>query len=65
MYRAANKEVKRRARADKWKYMENLASLAEEAAERNEQGTVYKITKVITGKCHTTNMLVKDKNGTL
>ena len=40
--------------------MENLASLAEEAAACNEQGTVYKITKVITGKCHTTN-----KNGTL
>ena len=65
MYRAANKEVKRRARADERKYMENLASLAEEAAARNEQGTEYKITKVITGKCHTTNMLVKDKNGAL
>ena len=65
MYRAANKEVKRQARADKRKYMENLASLAEEAVARNEQGTVYKITKVIAGKCHTTNMLVKDKNGAL
>ena len=38
---------------------------AEEAAARNEQGTVYKVTKVITGKCHTTNVLVKDKNGIL
>lgn len=65
MYRAANKEVKGRARADKRRYMENLASQAEEAAARNEQGTVYKITKIISGKCHTTNMLVKDKNGTL
>ena len=63
MYRAANKEVKGRARADKRRYMENLASQAEEAAARNEQGTVYKITKIISG--HTTNMLVKDKNGTL
>ena len=45
--------------------MENLASLAEEAAARKEQGTVYKITKAIKGKCHTTNMFVKDKNGTL
>ena len=58
MYQVANKEVKRQARADKQKYMENLASLAEEAAACNEQGTVYKITKVITGKCHTTNMPV-------
>ena len=41
MYRAANKEVKRRARADKRKYMENLGG---EPAARNEQGTVYKIT---------------------
>ena len=65
MYRAANKELKRRARADKRKYMKNLASLAKEAAARNEQGTVFKITKVITGKCHTTNMPVMDKNGAL
>ena len=65
MYRAANKEVKRRTRADKRKYIENLASQAEEAAARNEQGTVYKVTKIITGKCHTTNVLVKDKNGIL
>ena len=65
MYLAANKEVKRRARAGKWKYMENLASLAEESAAGNEQGTVYKISKVKTGKCQTTNMLEKDKNSTL
>ena len=65
MCRAANKEVKRRTRADKRKYIENLASQAEEAAARNEQGTVYKVTKIITGKCHTTNVLVKDKNGIL
>ena len=45
--------------------MENLASQEEEAAAHNEQGTVYKITKIIKGKCHTTNMLVKDKNGAL
>ena len=65
MYRAANKEVKRRTRADKRKYIENLASQAEGAAARNEQGTVYKVTKIITGKCHTTNVLVKDNNGIL
>ena len=65
MYRPANKEVKCRARADKRKYMENLASLVEEVAARNEQGTVHKITRVITVKCHTANVLVKDKNGAL
>ena len=65
MYRAANKEVKRRTRADKRKYIENLASQAEEAAARNEQGTVYKVTKIITSKCHTTNVLVEVKSGIL
>ena len=60
-YWAANKEVKRQARTDKL----NLASLVEKAAACNEMGTVY-ITKIIRGKClHTTNMLVKDKNGAL
>ena len=65
MYRAANKEVKRRTRADKQKYIENLVSQAEEAAARSEQGTANKVTKIITGKCHTTNVFVKDKNGIL
>lgn len=41
MYWAANKGVKRRARADKRKYMEDFASLAEETATRKEQGPVY------------------------
>ena len=65
MYRAANKEVKRGARGDKRKYMENIAFLAEEAAACNEQGKVNKTTKIIRGKCHTTNLLVKEKNDTL
>ena len=59
MYWAANKEVKRRTRAAKGKYM------GEEAAPCNKQGTVFKITKIIQGKCHRANMLVKDKNSTL
>ena len=65
MCRSANKEVKRRTRADKRKCIENLASQAEEAAALNEQGTVYKVTKIITSKCHTTNVLVEVKSGIL
>ena len=61
MYRAANKEVKRRTRADKRKYIEKLASQAEEAAARNKQGTIFKVTMIITGKCHTTNVIVKHR----
>ena len=52
MWRTANKEVKGRARADKRRYIENVLSQVEEAAARNEQGTVHKITKIIRGECH-------------
>ena len=51
-------------RADKRAYMEDLASQAEEAANRGEQGQVYKITKLVSGKYHgATNTLIVDKQG--
>ena len=37
-------------RADKQAYMEDQASQAQEAANREEQGKVYKITKLVSGK---------------
>ncbi|KAL9965924.1 hypothetical protein ACROYT_G029791 [Oculina patagonica] len=47
-------------------YINNLAAQAEAAAIRNEQGTVYKITKILSGKCHfPAASLVKDKQGNL
>ena len=49
---------------DKRKCIGDLEPLAEEAARHNEQGTVFKITKRITGKYHTASMLVKDNNCT-
>ena len=46
--------------------MENLASQAEEATNRGEQGEVYKITKLISGKyCGATEMPIMDKQGRL
>ena len=61
-YQEADRTVKRMTRADKRVYMEDLASQADEAANRGEQGQVYKITKLISGKHHmTTGTLIVDK----
>ena len=51
-YREADQTVKRMARADKRAYMEDVASKDEEAANRGEQGQVYKITKLVSSKYH-------------
>jgi hypothetical protein len=56
------------ARADKRAYMEDLARQAEEAAEKGEQGKIYKITRQICGKFHSTRLSdvhIKDKDGRL
>nr|KAG5700914.1 hypothetical protein BaRGS_012321 [Batillaria attramentaria] len=53
-------------RADKRAYMEDLASQAEEAASRGEQGRVYKITKLVSGKYRgATDTPIADKQGQL
>jgi len=49
-YREADQSVKRMARADKCAYIDELARQAENAANRGEQGKVYKITKLVCGK---------------
>ncbi|XP_025080471.1 craniofacial development protein 2-like [Pomacea canaliculata] len=65
-YREMNRKVKRSARSDKRAYLNNLASEDEEAARKGEQGKLYKITKTISGKFHSTNNApVKDKGGKL
>ena len=65
-YREANKEVKKNIRADKRAYMEDLAREAEEAAARGEQGHVYKITKLVSGKYRgSTETSITDKQGKL
>ena len=44
-YNILNAKVKRSARADKRRFVENLASEAAAAAQYQEQGTIYRITK--------------------
>ena len=45
-YRETDKVVKKKTRADRRAFMDDLASQAEDAASRGEQGKVYKITKI-------------------
>ena len=63
-HREAHQEVKRRVWADKRDYVNNMAAQAESVAVCNEQGTVYKITKILSSMCHLpAASLVKEKQG--
>ncbi|KAH3768920.1 hypothetical protein DPMN_170138 [Dreissena polymorpha] len=65
-YSEAQKTVKRLARKDKWVYMKDLASQAEETAAKGEQGSLHKINKQISGKFKSASAgAVKDKQGKL
>ena len=64
-YAELNKLVKKGARADKRKFMEELAETAEKAASKNEMGTVHRITQQLCGEKRRRNIPVKDKQGSL
>ena len=65
-YKEANKAVKKMVRADKRAFVEELANEAESAAAKGEQGQLYKITRQICGKFHSSpNAPIKDKQGKL
>ena len=65
-YRDADKEVKKSTKKDKRDYQEGLATEAEEAAEKRDLSTLYKLTKTLSGKLNNTNNKpVKDANGNL
>ena len=49
-YSELQKEVKRKAKLDKRKYINQLATEAENAMTRNDTKTVYNITKQLAGK---------------
>ena len=63
VYKNKDRDVKRIVMKDKRNFIENLASEAEEAAEKREFGTVYKITKQLCGRNTNHSMPVKDKQG--
>ncbi|XP_071510344.1 uncharacterized protein [Diadema antillarum] len=65
-YKEMNRLVKRKSRADKRAFIDNLASQAEEAAKAGEQGNVYKLTRMISGKYSKSSELpIEDKDGKL
>ena len=64
-YKTKDKEVKSSIRADKRKWVENLADDAQRAAENGQMKTVYDITKTICNDKPRQAAGVKDKAGTL
>jgi hypothetical protein len=64
-YTEANTKVKRFARRDKRRHIEDLATQAEEAARRRELSTVYQITRRLCNQKPTTSGPVRDKQGKL
>ncbi|VDP82828.1 unnamed protein product, partial [Schistosoma curassoni] len=59
----ANKQVKRSIRADKKKYVEELATTAEKAAREGNTKQLYDTTKKLSGKYSKPERPVKDKEG--
>ena len=64
--REANLTVKRMTRTENWSHINHLASQAEDAASRGEQGRVCKITKLVCGRYRGgTDAPIMDKQGRL
>ena len=65
-YREANRRVKKLARKDKRDFVEEMASKAEDAAQRGHQSELFEITKSVCGKFHNnSNAPIMDKHGKL
>ena len=63
-YRETDRTVKRMARENKRYYINSLADQAEEAANKGEQGKVYKITRIVCGRYHRSiDTPITDKQG--
>jgi len=60
-----DKEVKRKVRNDKERHVESRAEETEEACRKGDLRTVFKITKHLTGKMHSSSGTLKDKNGNI
>ena len=65
-YRTLDKEVKRRTRADKKRYIEKIAEEAETAASKQDMGSLYKLTKSLTKSgFQSTDMPDRDQQGNM
>ena len=61
-YSEQDKEVKRMTRKDKKEFVDKVADEAENAAERRDLRSLYKITKTLTGGFHNNDRPVKNIN---
>ena len=62
-YATLNKEVKKSARKDKRVFYDALATEAQEAAEKKDLSTLYKVTRTLSGKRSAQAKPVKDNAG--
>ncbi|XP_062577228.1 uncharacterized protein LOC134239086 [Saccostrea cucullata] len=64
-YKTKDKEVKRRARADKRENLEDVANQAENAANTNRLNEVYQLIKQLCGRKRNRTSGIRSKNGEL
>ena len=62
-YHEADKEVKRSCREDKRNYVNNLANDAGNAAMKGDLGTLYNISRKLSGRSQNTNKPLRDQQG--
>ena len=62
-YRRLDKTVKRSCRSDKKAWIERKGEEAQEAAEKNDAETLYRIVRDLTGARNNANTHIRDKNG--
>ena len=64
-YKEKSKEVKRSIRSDKRKWMDGIASEAEDAARKQHMRTLYGLTKVLCNERSKNSTTILDKSGNL
>lgn len=64
-YSIANRRVKRSARADKRRWLDNLATEAQKASETHRLKDLHKITKAMVGRVHRNAKPIKNTRGEL
>ncbi|XP_078682384.1 uncharacterized protein LOC144916861 [Branchiostoma floridae x Branchiostoma belcheri] len=62
-YRKIDKEVKKHCKIDKNTWLDNKATEAQKAADRNDTRTLYRIARDLSGSNSGTGVPIKDKNG--
>ncbi|KAE9546525.1 hypothetical protein FO519_010263, partial [Halicephalobus sp. NKZ332] len=62
-YKNLDRQVKKNCREDKKKWLEDKCSEAQEAANKNDPKTLYRIVRELTGSKNISNVPIKNKNG--